>query len=409
MASKYSFPKERINVLLLENVHSSALPIFENESYHVETISGALTEAELIEKIADVSLLGIRSNTQLTAAVFDAAPRLLAVGAFCIGTNQIDLEAAAEHGVVVFNAPFSNTRSVVELAIADMIALNRHLTDKNTTMHAGVWDKSAAGCHEVRGRKLGIVGYGNIGTQYSVIAEALGMEVYFYDIQDKLTYGNAHRCDTLHELLSTVDIVTSHVDGRPENKKLFGAKEFAAMKPGSLFLNLSRGMVVDEPALVTALKSGHLAGAAIDVFNNEPKKKGEPFQSELRGLPNVILTPHVASGTEEAQANIGVFVANKLVTFVNTGSTALGVNLPGLSLPKQIDSHRLILIHKNTPGALAKINTLMADEGVNIDAQYLGTKGPTGYVITDINRHYDHALLTKLRALPETVRLRLLY
>lgn len=408
-AKNYSFPRERIRVLLLENIHPSALTIFEDEHYQVKTMSAALSEAELMEQISDVSILGIRSNTKLTAKVIASAPRLLAIGAFCIGTNQIDISVATSKGIVLFNAPYGNTRSVVELVISEIIALNRHLIDKNTASHAGTWSKSTEGSHEVRGRTLGIVGYGSIGTSLSIIAEALGMQVYYYDVGDKLAYGNTKRCATLTELLNTVDIVTVHVDGRKQNEKLFGAKEFAAMRPGSLFLNLSRGMVVDEIALTKALKSGHLSGAAIDVYESEPKSKNERFTSSLQNLSNVILTPHIASGTEEAQESIGTFVATKLVKFMNSGDTSLSVNLPALEYPKQNESHRLILAHANVPGALAKINTLLAAENINIVSQYLGTKDDVGYVITDINNNYRSATIKKLQALPETIRLRVLY
>ena len=408
-ATKHSFPKQRMNVLLLENIHPDGIARLEAEGYQVTCEAGSLSEAELVKRIGDVSILGIRSNTKVTAEVLKAGKRLLAVGAFCIGTNQIDLKAAAEHGVAVFNAPFSNTRSVVELAVAEIIALNRRLTDKNAQMHAGMWDKSATGNHEVRGRKLGIVGYGNIGAQLSVIAEALGMEVIYYDVAEKLAFGNARPVNSLDELLRESDVVTMHVDGRGSNKGLIGEEQFAAMKPGALFLNLSRGMVVDTSALKRHLESGHLAGAALDVFPAEPKSKGMPFDNELIGMPNVILTPHVASGTEEAQANIGRFVADKLIGFVNEGSTALSVNLPSLMLPPQEGSHRFVLIHRNVPGVLARINSLFGERGINIDGQYLGTRAEIGYVITDINSNDGDEIVAAMRALPETIRLRTLY
>lgn len=406
---KLSFPKSRIRVLLLENIHPIAAERLEQEGYQVEQISRSLTESELLDKIEDVFILGIRSNTTITPAVLDKAKHLLAIGTFCIGTNQIDLVSAAAHGVAVFNAPFSNTRSVVELAVAEIIALNRRLVDRSNATHAGIWDKSAVGCHEVRGQKLGIVGYGNIGSQLSVLAESLGMEVYYYDVADKLAFGNAKRCAGLHELLGKVDIVSSHVDGRAANAGLFGEEEFAAMQPGTLFLNLSRGMVVDTDSLHKHLESGHLAGAAVDVFDKEPKSKADPFVSVLQGLPNVILTPHVASGTDEAQVSIGQFVSNKLIKFINTGSTALSVNLPGLSLPQNDDSHRLIIIHKNVPGVLAHINTLLSENNINIDSQYLGTTNDLGYVITDINVDHSDHIINQLRDMPETIRLRVLY
>src|SRR3954454_10145022 len=302
---------DTVRALLLEGIHPDAQNLLEKAGYQVESLGRALDSDELISRIGGVHLLGIRSKTTVSAEVLAAAPDLLAIGAFCIGTNQIDLAAAADRGVAVFNAPFSNTRSVVEIALAELIALTRRLTDKNAGMHAGVWDKSATGAHEVRGRSLGIVGYGNIGTQLSVLAENLGMTVYFYDTADRLALGNAKRCGTLEELLAESDVVTLHVDGRPGNSGLFGADEFARMRPGSLFLNLSRGFVVDHTALRAAIESGHLAGAAIDVFPTEPKGRGDAFVSELQGLPNVILTPHIGGSTEEAQQDIGHFVAAK--------------------------------------------------------------------------------------------------
>src|ERR1700734_4115907 len=308
-------------VLLLENIHPDAASRLSKAGYQVDTRSGALTEDELAAAVGDVQILGVRSGTHVTERVLDAAPGLLAVGAFCIGVNQIDLGAAAQRGIAVFNAPFSNTRSVVELALAEIIALTRRLTDKSTQMHAGLWDKSAAGSHEIRGRRLGIVGYGNIGGQLSVLAESLGMTVFFYDTAHKLALGNARRCGTMEELLELADVVSLHVDGRPGNSGMFGAAEFAAMRPGSLFLNLSRGFVVDHGALRRGIESGHLAGAAIDVYPEEPKSRGEEFVSELRGLPNVILTPHVGGSTLEAQQDIGEVVAGKLADNMSSGAT----------------------------------------------------------------------------------------
>ncbi|MFB9833263.1 phosphoglycerate dehydrogenase [Actinoallomurus acaciae] len=394
--------------LLLENIHSDAVAGLEKNGYAVETVAGALDEDELIARIRGVELLGIRSKTNVTDAVLAAAPDLLAVGAFCIGTNQIDVTSASTRGVAVFNAPFSNTRSVVELVIAEIIALTRRLVDKNTGMHAGVWDKSAEGSHEVRGRRLGIIGYGNIGSQLSVLAENLGMSVFFYDTADKLALGNARRCSSIEELLATVDVVTLHVDGRPGNSGMFGEAEFARMRPGSLFLNLSRGFVVDHQALRRHIESGHLAGAAVDVFPTEPKARGDEFVSELRGLPNVIITPHIGGSTEEAQQDIGQFVAGKLHDFVSTGNTSLSVNLPPVSLTSQNGVHRLTHLHRNTPGVLATINSVLADHEVNIEGQLLGTRGDLGYVITDIGSQYTQDVIGQLRDLPTTVRLRLL-
>jgi len=392
--------------LLLENIHPDARARLAKDGCQVDTLSRALTEDELISAVDGVQLLGIRSGTHVTERVLDAAPGLLAIGAFCIGVNQIDVAAASRRGVAVFNAPFSNTRSVVELALAEIIALTRRLTDKNRQMHAGEWDKSAAGSHEVRGRRLGIVGYGNIGGQLSVLAEALGMTVVFFDTADKLALGNARRCGTLQELLEISDVVTLHVDGRPGNSGLFGAAEFDAMKPGSLFLNLSRGFVVDHAALRRQIESGRLAGAAVDVFPAEPRGRGEEFVSELRGLPNVILTPHVGGSTEEAQQDIGEFVAGKLLDYLDTGATSLSVNLPGVALPVVPGTHRLVHLHQNVPGVLAKINQLLAEHDANIEGQLLGTRDELGYVLTDIGTEYTAGMLARLQAMDVTIRLR---
>src|SRR5215472_6342438 len=361
--------------LLLENIHPDATARLTKAGYQVETLSRALGEDELIEKLQGFSLLGIRSQTHVTERVLAAAPDLLAVGAFCIGTNQVDLAAAAKRGVAVFNAPFSNTRSVVELAIAEIISLARRLPEKNVKMHQGVWDKSAKGAHEVRGRKLGIIGYGNIGTQLSVIAESL-------------------------------ETVTIHVDGRPGNHGFFGEEEFSRMNPRSLFLNLSRGFVVDHAALRRHIESGHIAGAAIDVFPKEPKGNGEEFVSELRGLPNVILTPHIGGSTEEAQQDIGEFVSGKLVEFADGGATAMSVNLPSVALPATPGTHRLVHLHRNVPGVLATINRVLADHGVNVEGQLLRTKDEHGYVITDIGTTYSEEVLAQLAAMDVTIRLR---
>ena len=395
-----------MRALLLENIHPDASARLAKDGYQVETLPRALGEDELIEALRGVSLFGIRSGTQITGRVLDAAPELLAIGAFCIGVNQIDLAAASRHGIAVFNAPFSNTRSVVELAVAQIIAMARRLPEKNAQMHAGVWDKSAAGSHEVRGRTLGIVGYGNIGTQLSVLAEALGMTVYFYDIADKLALGNVRRCSTLTELLELADTVSLHVDGRVGNRGFFGAAEFAAMRPGSLFLNLSRGFVVDHAALRRNIESGHIAGAAIDVFPEEPKGRGDEFVSELRGLPNVILTPHIGGSTEEAQQDIGEFVANKLTEYMTSGATSLSVNLPTIALPVANGTHRLVHLHHNVPGVLASIDRVLAEHGVNVEGQLLRTRDEYGYVLTNIVPEYSKDVVAELRAMPVTIRLR---
>lgn len=397
-----------MKALLLENIHPEAERLLTERGIDLESVKGGLDEGELIEAIQGKDMVGIRSKTTITERVLESAPDLLAVGAFCIGTNQIDLPAASSRGVAVFNAPFSNTRSVVELVIAEIISMARHLTDKNAKMHAGVWDKSATGAHEVRGRRLGIVGYGNIGSQLSVVAESLGMQVYFYDIEDKLALGNARRCETLEELLSKVETVSLHVDGRAGNAGLFGAEQFAQMRPRSLFLNLCRGIVVDHEALRDSLESGHIAGAAVDVFPSEPKRAGDPFTSCLQGIPNVILTPHVGGSTEEAQEDIGRFVAGKLGDYVGAGATTMSVNMPTVQLDGIANGRtRILHLHRNVPGVLATANGVLADFGVNIESQSLATRGVLGYVITDVAGGVPSELLDKLRGLPETIRLRI--
>ncbi|KAA9346508.1 phosphoglycerate dehydrogenase [Larkinella humicola] len=409
LSRSQSYPKSRIKVLLLENVHPVAVKLFEGEGFNVEILKGALDEDELIEKIRDVSILGIRSKTQVTSRVLEHANKLMCVGAFCIGTNQIDLKTCTEKGIAVFNAPYSNTRSVVELAIGEIIMLVRNIVPKSNKMHEGVWDKSAKNSFEVRGKKLGLVGYGNIGTQLSVVAEALGMEVYFYDIVDKLALGNARKCKTLDELLAISDFLSLHTDGRASNKNLIGAREFSLMKEGVIFLNLSRGHIVDIAALVDAIKSGHVAGAGIDVFPYEPKTNNEEFINELRGLPNVILSPHIGGSTEEAQENIGNFVPGKLLEYINNGSTYGSVNFPEVQLPLLKDSHRLLHIHANVPGILAKINAIFANYHINIQGQYLKTTEQVGYVITDIAKDYSDEVVNELRNIDNTIKFRLLY
>ncbi|HST85751.1 MAG TPA: phosphoglycerate dehydrogenase [Kineosporiaceae bacterium] len=393
-------------VLLLEGIHPDAQAAFEAVGCEVTSLERALDEDELVEQALGVHLIGIRSKTQITEKVLAGLPDLMAIGAFCIGTNQIDIEAAGARGIAVFNAPFSNTRSVVELALAEIIAMTRRLTEKNERMHAGIWDKTSAGLHEVRGRTLGIIGYGNIGTQLSVLAENLGMNVLFYDTADRLPLGNARPVNSLPELLASADVVTLHVDGRAGNSGFFGEEEFALMRPGSIFLNLSRGFVVDQEALRKHLESGHLVGAAIDVFPEEPKGRGDEFVSPLRGMSNVILTPHIGGSTEEAQKDIGGFVAGKLRDYVIHGVTSLSINMPELALPERSGAVRLVHIHRNTPGVLAAINGVFAAERVNIDAQILGTRGDIGYVITDVAVHPDPRVALALQSLPQTIRLR---
>ncbi len=404
-----SYPKNRINVLLLENVHPVAVELMKAEGFNVETYPAGLDEDELCEKIKNISVLGIRSKTQVTAKVLENANRLMVIGAFCIGTNQIDLKAATKKGVAVFNAPFSNTRSVVELAIAEMIMLMRNIPDKSAKMHKGVWDKSAKGSFEVRGKKLGIIGYGNIGAQLSVLAENLGMKVYYYDKEEKLALGNATKCKSLPEILSLADVITLHVDGRESNSNLIGEEEFKVMKKGVIFLNLSRGHIVDIKALRENVISGKVAGTSVDVFPYEPISNDEEFVSELRGLPNTILTPHIGGSTSEAQENIGNFVPGKMMDYINTGSTSNSVNFPNLTLPILENAHRLIHIHSNVPGILAKINQILANREINIVGQYLKTNESIGYVITDINKEYDKEVIKELRAIEHTIKFRVLY
>jgi D-3-phosphoglycerate dehydrogenase len=403
-----SYPKNRIKVLLLENPDARAAELFRQEGYQVEEVKGGLDEDELIQRIEGVSLLGIRSKTQVTQRVLEAANRLIGIGAFCIGTNQIDLAAAMKKGVAVFNAPFSNTRSVVELTLAELIMLARRIPEKNPKMHAGEWDKSASGSFEIRGKTLGIVGYGNIGSQLSVVAEAVGMKVIYYDMAEKLQLGNAVKARALTELLEQADVVTLHIDGRPENENFFGEKEFAQMKKGALFINNARGHVVDVPALAAALRSDHLGGAAVDVFPYEPKTNHESFENELRGLPNVLLTPHIGGSTAEAQRNIAEFVPERIIQYINTGNTQQSVNFPNIQLPTQ-QAHRLIHIHANVPGVLANINNVLARHHVNILGQYLKTNEHIGYVITDINREYDQEVIQALREVAHTIKFRVLY
>ena len=404
-----SYPKNRINVLLLENVHPVAIELMKAEGFNVETYSAGLDENELCEKIKNISVLGIRSKTQVTAKVLENANRLMVIGAFCIGTNQIDLKAATKKGVAVFNAPFSNTRSVVELAIAEMIMLMRNIPDKSAKMHIGKWDKSAAGSFEVRGKKLGIIGYGNIGTQLSVIAENLGMNVFYYDKEERLALSNATKCKTLKELLAISDVISLHVDGRESNTNMIGEEEFKLMKKGVIFLNLSRGHIVDIKALKENILSGKVAGCSIDVFPYEPISNNEEFVSELRGLRNTIITPHIGGSTSEAQENIGNFVPGKLMDYINTGSTSNSVNFPNLTLPILENAHRLIHIHNNVPGILAKINQILANNEINIVGQYLKTNESIGYVITDINKEYNKDVIKELRAIENTIKFRVLY
>lgn len=395
--------------LLLENPNSNADAAFARAGIHVSRHRGALEESALIDSLEDVHILGIRSKTRVSRAVFEAHPQLTAIGAFCIGTNQIDLEAASDHGVAVFNAPYSNTRSVVELAIGEIISLARRLPVQDKALHGGTWFKESDGAHEVRGRTLGIVGFGNIGMQLGVIAEALGMKVLFYDTAEKLAIGNARRMRSLDELLELSDIVSLHVDGRPENTGLFGAEQFDKMKPGAIFLNLSRGFVVDVDALAERIADGRISGAGVDVYPSEPAASGDSFESVLTGLPNVILTPHIGGSTEEAQRSIGLFVSEKLVSYWRKGATDMSVNIPNISTsPAHSSLYRITWAHQNMPGALAMVNQMFAQAGANIDAQQLATDGSVGYMVTDISSPIPVDALRALENAPSNIRLRVL-
>ncbi|MFM7260576.1 MAG: phosphoglycerate dehydrogenase, partial [bacterium] len=404
-----SYPKSRMVALLLENIHADAAQRLADEGYKVEALSDALPEAELTRALKGVSLLGIRSKTRVTASALAAADWLLAIGCFCIGTEQVDLAAAGARGVAVFNAPYSNTRSVVELAIGEIVMLFRRAVESDRILHAGGWRKSAQGCREVRGKTLGIVGYGHIGSQLSVLAEAMGMNVLYHDIAEVMPLGNARRAKNLADLLAKSDVVSLHVDGRRENTHMIGERELRKMRPGSVLVNLSRGHIVDLEAVAASLRAGHLAGAAIDVFPAEPNSNKEPFDTPLRGIPNVILTAHIGGSTAEAQQGIGVFVANRLVDQVNTGSTAGCVNLPEIALPPTPRAHRFLHLHRNQPGVLAAINGILARRKINILGQSLRTSEEVGYVVTDVNKSYDDAVIHDLRAVEGTIRLRVLH
>ena len=407
--TRYSLDKSKIKVLLLEGVDSSAVELFHQAGYsQVEYLKGALDDAELQEKIRDVHFLGIRSRTHLTEEVLSRAEKLVAIGCFCIGTNQVDLGAAESRGIPVFNAPYSNTRSVAELVTGEYLLLLRGIPAKNAKAHRGEWDKSAANSVEARGKTLGIVGYGHIGTQVGIIAESLGMQVCYYDIENKLSLGNARQVSSLHELLAKADVVSMHVPETPETRDMMGAEQFAAMKPGAIFLNASRGTVVDIDALVSALESGHLAGAAIDVFPVEPATNKDPFSSPLQRFDNVLLTPHIGASTFEAQQNIGSEVANKLIRYSDNGSTLTAVNFPEVSLPVQGQVSRLLHIHHNQPGVLNRINQAFASEGINIAAQYLQTSANIGYVVVDIESERSEEALAMLKGIDGTIRARIL-
>ena len=407
-----SLDKGKIKILLLEGIHSSAVDVFRRDGYtDIEYHPKSLPEAKLAASIHDAYLVGIRSSTHLTRQIFDQAPRLLGVGCFCIGTNQVDLEAAQDRGIAVFNAPFSNTRSVAELVLAEIILLLRGIPYRNAMAHRGGWVKTATGSFEVRGKTLGIVGYGHIGTQVGLLAESLGMQVVYYDIETKLALGNARPVPTLDALLESSDVVTLHVPETPQTHQMIGARELARMKAGAQLINASRGTVVVIDALVDALRSKHLGGAGMDVFPVEPKTAGEEFVSPLRGMDNVLLTPHVGGSTEEAQQNIGTEVAEKLIKYSNNGSTLSAVNFPEVSLPEHAGLHRLLHIHRNQPGVLSALNAVFSDHKINIAAQYLQTNARIGYVVIDIEGERETSLQVKrgLDKVPGTIRTRILY
>jgi D-3-phosphoglycerate dehydrogenase len=407
---KTSIDKKKIHFLLLEGVHPSAEELIRAAGYtNIDSVSGSLPDAELKARLADVHFLGIRSRTQLTEDVFAHAPKLTAVGCFCIGTNQVDLAAARQRGIAVFNAPYSNTRSVAELVLAEAILLLRGVPEKSAVAHRGGWLKSAENAYEIRGKTLGIVGYGSIGTQLSVLAEALGMKVVFFDVVTKLPLGNAKQMLSLHELLSLSDVVSLHVPETRATQWMIGANEIAVMKQGSVLINASRGSVVEIDVLAEALTSRKLLGAAIDVFPVEPRSNADVFESPLRGLDNVILTPHVGGSTMEAQANIGVEVAEKLVKYSDNGTSTSSVNFPEVALPAHPDKHRLLHVHRNVPGVLSQINHIFSDSHINIAAQYLQTHDDIGYVVIDIDAIDSDKALNKLAQVPGTIRSRVLF
>lgn len=407
---KTSLEKDKIRILLLEGIHESAVATFTQNGYtNIELLKGALSGDELKQKIRDAHVVGIRSRTQLTADVIDSAEKLMAIGCFCIGTNQVDLTAALTRGIPVFNAPYSNTRSVAELVVAEAIMLMRGVPERNASCHRGGWLKSAKDSYEVRGKKLGIVGYGNIGAQVSVLAEAMGMKVYFYDTITKLPLGNATQVHSLDELLGMSDVVTLHVPDLPSTRWMIGEEQIRKMKPRSYLINAARGKVVDIAALAAALKDGHLLGAAIDVFPEEPKSNDDEFLSPLREFDNVILTPHVGGSTQEAQENIGGEVAEKLVRYSDNGSTLSSVNFPEVALPEHPQNHRLLHIHRNVPGVLSQINQVFSDNGINIVSQFLQTNADIGYVVIDVDKASSALAREKLQNIDGTIRTRVLF
>lgn len=405
-----SYPKDRINILLLENISEKAITVFRNNGYsHIQTISGALSEGELVKAIRDVHLLGIRSKTQVNENVLSAAKKLQAIGCFCIGVNQVDLRAATKAGITVFNAPYSNTRSVAELVIGAAIMLIRRIPDKNKAAHAGIWMKESKGSYELRGKTLGIIGYGNIGSQLSILAEALGMKVSFYDVETKMPLGNASAVKSLQELVANSDVISLHIPETAATKNIVNKELLADFKKGSILINYARGQVVDLFALRDSLVAGQLSGAAIDVYPSEPQKNGDKFESPLQNLPNVLLTPHIGGSTEEAQQNIGEDVSNKLFEFLEKGVTNGSHTVPSLSLPPQEGTHRILHIHNNVPGVLSAINTQLSLHGINIIAQYLKTNEEIGYVVLDVDKALSGQAVEVLKEVKETLKVRLLY
>ena len=406
---RLSYPKNKINILLLENIHPDAKDFLVNAGFNVEVENKSLTEEELKERIKGVHILGIRSKTQITKEIIDSADKLMSVCAFCIGTKQIDLDYAKGKGIVVFNAPYSNTRSVVELAIGEMIMLMRSTFARSQELHNGIWYKTSDGSNEIRGKKLGIVGYGNIGKQVSVLAESLGVDVYYYDIVEKLALGNATKCDTMEELLKISDMVTLHVDDNPNNKNLISEKELKIMKKDSILINLARGFVVDLDDLSKYMKNNHLRGCAVDVYPVEPIKTREEFNNPLKGIENVILTPHVGGSTKEAQKNIAGFVSNKIIDYINNGSSFDSVNFPNIQLPKQGENRRFLHIHRNISGVMSEINNILSKHNLNIEGQYLKSSGEVSYLITDIDKDYDLSVIDELKNIEKTIKFRVLY
>lgn len=405
----YSFAKHKIHVLALENVHASAVAHFKAQTFQVQVVPKGMSEHELCDAIKDVHILCIRSKTKVSKRVLHAADRLLAIGCFCIGTDQVDLVCAESSAVPVFNAPFSNTRSVAELVLGEIICLSRNIFDKSRDAHDGIWNKSAAGCSEVRGKTLGIIGYGHIGSQLSILAEALGMQVIYYDIVSVLPMGNGKAVSSMDQLLQNADFVTLHVPKAVTTNNLISTHELALMKEGSYLINASRGTVVDIHALADALRTGHLAGAAVDVFPSEPAKNGPGFESPLRGLQNVILTPHIGGSTAEAQRNIGLEVASALVKFINQGCTVGSVNFPNLDMPQSLQCHRILNVHKNVPGVLGDINGIISRTKSNVNAQILATSTTIGYMIIDIDKETSHETKSAISELPTSIRTRILY